>query len=142
MVSWQPMYNSERLTAKSQQNTPSKLIPWDSHGEWPLERRQALSTSLELLLQRRHWEGFHDGFCRLCLHLGLLAKHHPYTCLGGWLCAGLDAANAWDGEDAILLHFLSSNSHNAVDYLGASLLLQAVLSCERLCYGSLCHRLF
>jgi hypothetical protein len=61
----------------------------------------------DLLLERSHWEGFHDGLRWLRLDLGLLAKHHFHACLRGWLVACLDAADSRQREDASLLHFTS-----------------------------------
>merc|ERR1719487_126602 len=96
---------------------------------------------LDLLLERSNWESFHDGLRWLCLYLGLLAKHHPYACLGGWLGPGLDAANAWDGEHTCLLDLLRGDSHKAVQHIRASFSFQVMLSCNRLQQSPLCHRL-
>ena len=75
------------------------------------------------------------------LDFSLLAKHHSDTCLGGWLGTSLQTAQAWDGEDAILLHLLCGDGNQAVDNLRAHLLLQAMLSSKSLGHGSLGHGL-
>merc|ERR1711924_75261 len=77
--------------------SPVRGIPTDNG---PLERRlaQPHSTCLDLFLKRCYRVGLHNCPCWLCLHFGLLAKHHSHTSLCGWLCAGFDSANARDGE--------------------------------------------
>ena len=85
------------------------------------------TANLDLFLERRDGEGFHNRFRWLCLDLGLLAEHHPYARLGGRLRARLDAANSWEGENARLFHLARGQGHETADHLGASLLLQAVL---------------
>merc|ERR1712072_1510986 len=121
----------------------SQAPPWDSHRTRASGRPQCavLSTfhCLDLLLQGSHRKGFHDGLCWLCLDLGLLAKHHPHACLGGWLRTGLDFAEAWHSENAVLLHLLTSNCHKAVDHLRQNGLLQAMLCSKSFCEGSLGH---
>merc|ERR1719502_1016534 len=85
--------------------------------------------------------GLDDGLCWTSLDFSLLAKHHSDTRLGGWLGAGLQAAQAWDGEDAVLLDLLGGNGNQAVDNLRAHLLLQAMFSSKSLGHGSLGHGL-
>jgi hypothetical protein len=103
--------------------------------------QQHYDVSLDLLLQGSHWVGFHNGLCWLGLDLHLLAKHDPHARFSGWLRPGLEAAKSWNGEHPSLLHFLSCDGHKAVDHIGASLLLEAVLSRKRLGHGTLCHGL-
>merc|ERR1712072_539587 len=121
----------------------SQAPPWDSHRTRASGRPQCavLSTfhCLDLLLQGSHRKGFHDGLCWLCLDLGLLAKHHPHACLGGWLRTGLDFAEAWQSENAVLLHLLTCNGCEAVEHLGADALLQLKFSSQCLCQSRLGH---
>ena len=129
-----PSVKCTNLIASQQQCTfqaqsvgfPQRKDRWRSAGS------QLKRSGLDLLLQCSHWEGLDDGLSWLRLHLGLLAKHHPDSGFCGWLQASLDAAHTWNGEHTCLLHLTRSKGHEAVDHLGASLLLQAVLSSEGL----------
>merc|ERR1719172_27618 len=78
-----------------------------------------LIADLDLLLECSNWESLHNG--------------------PGWLCPGLDAANTWHSEDAILLHLLGTDSHEAVQDVGASFCLQTMLSCNGLQQGTFGH---
>merc|ERR1712080_781723 len=85
-------------------------------------------TCLDLLLKCSNWVGLHNRLCWLCLHLLLLAEHHDCTRFCGRPGPSLDAANAWDGEDACLLDLVRGNSHKAVQDVGAILRFHFVLS--------------
>merc|ERR1712075_13448 len=101
-----------------------------------LKHRQKDSLYLDLLLQGSNCESLHDCLCWFRCHLHLLTKRSPDASLGGWLHAGLDAAEAWNCEDASLLHFSSCDGHEAVKDLTANLLFQLVLFCESSCQGT------
>merc|ERR1719399_2259222 len=82
---------------------PRRTDPWACAAVARLVRNSGkMQSSLELLLERRDRECFHNspGWLRLDLHL--LAESHSRTCLGGRLVACLDHANAWDHEFASL----------------------------------------
>merc|ERR1719265_1838293 len=102
-------------------------------------RAKPCCTSLNLLFQRSNCEGLHNCLCWLCLHLGLLSKHHPGACLCGRLVPGLDAAEAWKSEDAILLDLLCCNRHEAVQDVGTIFDLHVILGCDGFQHGTLCH---
>merc|ERR1719353_1705796 len=90
----------------------------------------------DLLLQCSNWVRLDNCLSWTSLDFGLLPKHHPDARLGGWLGASLQAAEAWECEDAVLLDLLGGNSHQAVYDLGAHFLLQAMLSCKSLSHGT------
>merc|ERR1719333_103697 len=98
-------------------------------------------TCSDLLLECSNCEGLHNRLCWLCLDLPLLAEDHPHACFGGWLDPGLDAADAWNCEDACLLHLLRGNSRESAQDVGAVLGLHLILSCQQLQQGTLCHDL-
>jgi hypothetical protein len=121
-----------------------KRALWDSHSYTPLEKLECSQThyvTLDLLLQGGHWVGLDDCLGWLGLDLHLLAKHDPHARFRGWLRPGLEAAKSWNGEHTSLLHFLCCDGHEAGDHIGASLLLEAVLSRKRLRHGTLSHSL-
>merc|ERR1719158_1354172 len=122
----------------------SMPAPCDSHGEQTSGRIRhigKLNLCLDLCLQCSDWEGLHDCLCGLGLDLHLLAEHGPDSSFCGWLHTSLESAEAWNGEDTVLLHFICCDRHQAVDDLGACCLLQLVLCCEFFCHGSLAHGL-
>merc|ERR1719299_232231 len=89
---------------------------WDSHTQVIQDKLQTeMANDLDLLLECSNWVSFHNGLCWLCLHLLLLAKHHPHTSFRCWLDSGLNAAKAWEGEDASLFHFLRSDGCKTVE---------------------------
>merc|ERR1719271_1183846 len=94
-------------------------------------------TCSDLLLKCSNCKGLHNRLCWLCLNLPLLAEHHPHACLCGGPGPGLDAADAWNCEDACLLDLLCGNSHEAVQDVGAVLGLHLILSREQLQQGTL-----
>merc|ERR1711988_1788170 len=123
---------------------PSISAPCDSHGEQTSGRTEHVGNQiscLDLILQCSDCESLHDGLCWLGRDLHLFAEHAPDASLGGWLHTSLDATEAWNGEDAILLHLACCNCHQAVDDLGARCLLQLVLCCKLFCHGTLAHSL-
>merc|ERR1712046_448068 len=94
---------------------PAKLahgIPTAARTHEKVIGASVLSTGLDLLLQSGDGESLHNCLSRPCFHLGLLSEHHAHTCLCGWLQAGLNAAHAWECEDARCLHFLCCNGHH------------------------------
>merc|ERR1711972_709660 len=101
---------------------------WDSHAAF--RRRLAERQDSDRLFQGSHGERLDDGACRLRLHPDLLAESKPGARLGGRLHAGLDAAEARDGEDATTLHLLGAQGRDAVDELRDLLGLQGVLTSE------------
>merc|ERR1719478_1664363 len=105
-----------------------------SHPDSSLEKEK---NCLDLLLECRNWECFHNCPCWLGLHLGLNTEHKPGACFCRWLCLGLDAAEAWYGEDTSLLHLLRSNGSKAVEDLRDLLGLQLVRCCDVLDQGTL-----
>merc|ERR1719183_3140215 len=114
--------------------------PWDSHkaANGAACAKHNLSNS-DLLLQCSDSESLHNCLRWPCAHFGLFAKHHPHAGFRGWLHASLDAAHARDGEDTCALYFLCGNGHEAAEHLRTNLLLQAMLSCERLGHGPFGH---
>merc|ERR1719174_3318722 len=95
-------------------------IPTGCTHLWQSSTTKLPCSSLDLLLQCRHWVGLHNGLRWLCLHLGLFAEHDPHTCFRSWLCPRLQAAEARDGKNSMLLDFCCCNYHEAVDDLRAS----------------------
>merc|ERR1719473_1720613 len=105
----------------------------------PHRRIPTVIEALKVLLECSNWESLHNGPGWLCLYLDLLPECHPGASFCGWLCPGLDAADAWHSEDAVLLHLLGTDSHEAVQDVGASFCLQTMLSCNGLQQGTFGH---
>merc|ERR1711890_133702 len=82
MVAWQHMYSAEILALQTRQ-CASQARPMGFPRQTDLWKTPVAvsGAALDLLLQRSHWVCLHNRLCWLCLHLGLLAKHHPNTCL-------------------------------------------------------------
>merc|ERR1719426_371359 len=80
---------------------------WDSHrfeiSGLQTERAVSLDNKSDLSLESSDWESLHNSLGWTSLDLDLLAEHELGSSLCGWLDAGLDPAEAWDGEDASLL---------------------------------------
>merc|ERR1712032_612962 len=68
--------------------------------------------------QGRNGERLHNLLRGLGLDNGHLAEDLPLAGLGGGLHAGLDAAQAGEGEDACLLHLGSADLSELVEDLG------------------------
>merc|ERR1719491_2060736 len=62
---------------------------------------QAMPRCSDALLQSCNAECLDHGRGRLCLHHHHLAENLPLASLGGWLLAGLQHAQAGDGELAV-----------------------------------------
>merc|ERR1711924_230659 len=84
----------------------------------------------DLGLERSNWESLDDSPGWLCLHLHFLTKGHPHSCLGGRLDTCLNPAEAWDGEDASLLHLCRRECGQALKEACAHLCLHLVLLSE------------
>merc|ERR1711879_734746 len=85
-------------------------------GKTPKNMRKGdLSGRLDLSFQCSDCESLHHGLCWLCRNFHLLAEHAPDTSFGGRLHTSLDAAEPWNSEDAVLLHLVGSDGHQAVN---------------------------
>merc|ERR1711975_20962 len=118
----------------------AKPRPWDSHGTEISGTLQASSEPRrfsDLSLQRGNWESLHDSPGWLRLDLDLLTESHPDSCLGGWLDASLDPAEARDGEDASLLHFSGGEGGQAFKEARANLGLHLMLFIGAIAVGML-----
>merc|ERR1712187_731226 len=83
----------------------ARTIGFPRHELW--ERMQMCTLSiLDLSFQCSHWESLHNRLGWLCLDFDFLTKYVPHPCFGCWLCSGLDAAQAWNSENARLFHLL------------------------------------
>merc|ERR1711879_342871 len=84
--------------------------------EEPLERHgvhHPCCTSLDLLLQGRDGVCFHNCLCWLCLDLNLLSENVANAGFRCWLHTGLDTAEAWKREYAVLLDLRGCHGHQA-----------------------------
>ena len=79
---------------------------------------------LDACLEGRDGEGLHNLAGRLGLDHVDLAECLPLAGLGGGLHAGLDAAQAGDGEDTVALDLLRGDLRQCVQDLGADRLLK------------------
>merc|ERR1719373_629366 len=93
----------------------------------------------DLLLEGCHSEGLHHGLRRLRLHQHSLAEHLALACLGRGLRAGLDHAEAGEGELPRLLHLRSAHAGEAIQDLADLRLLLLALIGDRLCERALGH---
>merc|ERR1719387_2629535 len=84
----------------------------------------------DLSLECSNWESLDDCPGWLCLHFHLLTKGHPHSSFSGRFDAGFDPAEAWDGEDASLLHLCRRKCGQALQEACAHLRLHFVLLSE------------
>merc|ERR1711904_385525 len=89
----------------------------DSTDNWSMRCTAATSDAL---LQSRRGEGLHDRASRLCLHQLHLSENLFLAGLGRRLLAGLDPAEAWECEDAVLLDFFGGDGSKARDHLACN----------------------
>merc|ERR1719230_1939976 len=89
--------------------------------------RKLTAVHSDLGLERSNWESLDDSPGWLCLDLHLLTEGHPHSGLCGRFHAGFDPAEAWDGEDACLLHLRGCKRRQALKEACAHLGLHLML---------------
>merc|ERR1719502_2102007 len=102
------------------------------------KRKSASCPSLHALFQCCHGKCLDNGPC--WLYLDLLAESNALSSLGCWLVPGLDHADTWNGELALLDLFAGQVGQSLQDLRHFRPLLLACLA-QSICNGTLRHGL-